>query len=161
MYRGELSSFQNVFRLGGRMLRNTLRFTGRSTRTELVAYWIIAVLFQFVAMIVAAMGFRSALLAWPSIPLGWIFGLPLFAYFARRLHDIGMPGWPGPLVLVTGLALSLYRDWLVQNAQVEPLWMWPVNFVAVIVTAAIILTNPTIGPNRYGPDPRESEPEPA
>ncbi|MCW3849000.1 DUF805 domain-containing protein [Sphingomonas sp. LB-2] len=141
---------------GLKAFRETLNFTGRSTRTEVVSFWLLymlAVLIFTVSHIV--------LLTLHLMPphfltdlVGFLFLLPSFALLARRLQDQNLPGWPGALLYAATQALGF---WLTRDGpnpyQREIWWM---AFVVVAITAYLIalFRAGTPGPNRYGPDPR-------
>jgi len=141
-------------------------FRGRSTRGEVVWFFVILMLLVLLGTIISlAVGVdeqflhpfharRStavALLAVEHIPL-----LPVFALSARRLHDIGLPGWPAPINAAVALALGGWHMLSFRTIGVEPLSTgWEALHVAtVLLFYAALFWVPRRGPNRYGPDPR-------
>lgn len=121
-------------------------FQGRSRRSE---YWWVA-LFNLIVMAVLAI----LLLVLGGLnpetgemgPLGFVFigimglyGLgiiiPSIALFVRRLHDINQTGW-----IYLGIVI----------ASIIPI----IGFVASVAQIVIACIPGTVGPNKYGPDPK-------
>lgn len=121
-------------------------FQGRSRRSE---YWWVAlfhlIVFGVLAILLGVLGgFNPETGAMG--PLGFVFvgvmflyGLgiiiPSIALFVRRLHDINQTGW-----IYLGLVIAGFI----------PL----INFVASIAQIVIACIPGTVGPNKYGPDPK-------
>jgi len=131
-----------------------LRFDGRSTRTELLGYFIVSWL-------------AVTVLGWVSIGFGivptlsvkaqpfmtidifnLVVWLPFPALAVRRFHDQSRPGWwATPLIFLTVLSWIGGLSLLGGTARI---------LVSLIYLAAFILLfwKPTDGTNRFGPDPR-------
>ena len=133
-----------------------LRFSGRSTRTELlgylIAFWLITTLFGWLAIGVGAAGLASLSFQPQTFMTIDIFNLlvwlPFPALAVRRFHDQDKPGW-----WATPLILSTILSWVSGDSFLSP----PVRVVlALFYLAAFVLLfwKPTDGTNRYGPDPR-------
>jgi uncharacterized membrane protein YhaH (DUF805 family) len=107
--------------------RRYIDFRGRSTRTE---YW------MFVLFHVIVAGILITLAGAVSDRLIFLFSIyylgtivPLIALATRRLHDVGLTGWLQLLAII------------------------PLGGLAVIVMVCLPGVH---GPNKHGPDPRES-----
>lgn len=76
---------------------NFANFNDRATRTQ---YWMFSLTYLVIYIAIVAL---EALLKMPAI-IGLFFSLimivPLFAYSARRLHDMGRSGWWQLLILI-------------------------------------------------------------
>ena len=138
-----------------RVLQGVFDFSGRSTRTDGVLYYILVVLlltvlsFALNSPLMDAFGYRAMSQVTGALALIILF--PLIAWFVRRLHDQGKSGW---FILIVPISWSLdYFDpgfWAVSVAKVA----------LVVIFLALIFWEPSCGPNRFGPDPRmEQKPE--
>jgi len=154
-----------------------LDFRGRSTRTDVFCFLVVTMLLGVAVMLAlslaGAFDLDGALHA--MVPdqvlrarlvsaLSFLPFLPVFALVARRLHDIGLPGWPGPLLVMAGALLSVWNDLHFRTGEA----ISPLSDTAQLLRAACLfavyaalLWAPQRHANRYGPDPRSSrEPEP-
>ena len=154
-------SFPKAIKLG---FKNYANFSGRARRSE---YWWFLLFTQLMWFI-----------TWVPI-IGWAAGLaiiiPGVSATSRRLHDIGKSGrWllmPGVPVMISVLSLITYLGFMGRYFQEEPpAWVDSLALVSVIVAvvaglaavvAAIVLiiwlaTKGDEGPNKYGPDPRQT-----
>lgn len=139
-------------------LKRYAEFSGRSRRKE---FWMFALLNVIVTFVILALmlagGVSFSAMTAPGAgpeamaqafgPMFWIgFGLlmlwglavfiPNIAVVVRRLHDRDMSGW---------WYLGLF------GAQLIPF----VNFLASIAFLVLMLLPGTVGPNRFGPDPKD------
>jgi uncharacterized membrane protein YhaH (DUF805 family) len=144
-------------------LRRYAEFGGRSTRTELVAFYLLVMLILAfgVALSVFVPVLRSAGIA----VVGWLLLLallsPSVALAVRRLHDSGRSGW-WALLALPGNALNLLHDFY-PGAALEPERMAPLADLAGLAglgLLVLLLWNDDPEPNRYGPNPRMDPPEP-
>ena len=117
-------------------LKKYAEFNGRSRRKE---YWMF-VLFNMIFAIVAMSLDKLLGFADENIGYGPIYGVYVLAMFIpglavsiRRLHDIDKSGWYYLLVLIPIIG-----------------WIWLIVLFA---------TEGTRGPNKYGPDPKNSDSE--
>lgn len=147
-------------------LRRYAEFGGRSTRTELVAFYLLV-------MLVLAIGVVSSLFV-PVLRsagiavVGWLLLLtllcPSVALAVRRLHDSGRSGW-WALLALPGNALQLFDDFYTGPA-LDPEIAAPLADLAGLAGLAsfgllvLLLWNDDPEPNRYGPNPRMDPPEP-
>lgn len=157
---------ENVFRDAARSVLRTVAgtftFDGRARVVDVGYYWLAAMFARLLIDIPAG------LLPWDA---EWFVDgaadilvlLPLFALFARRLHDQGNTGW-WALVLLPLPAINLYQSYRAVFAVRNPAWLqeaslvdpWAPLLFAVILAVLVFLLRPgTRGHNRFGPDPRE------
>jgi uncharacterized membrane protein YhaH (DUF805 family) len=116
---------------------STSWFDGRSGRRE---YWL------YCALLV---GLNFAFREPPPI-VGLIGTLVFIAIVARRLHDLGMSGWWGPLGLVAApLAIALPIMWATDEPTAVA-WSWPVGPLALLVFG---VPRGQVHDNRFGPPP--------
>lgn len=111
-------------------LRKYAEFTGRARRSEFWLFWLFTVVAGGIAGVLDAMLFNLD----DFEPLQAIVGLglliPSLAVGFRRLHDTDKTAW-----------------WML-------LWLLPIiGWIALLV---FYLTPGTAGPNKYGPDPKET-----
>lgn len=146
-----------VIMLAGKAIRGTLDFGGRSTRLEVMAFWL-ALTFVGIPLtsLFAPLGDGAFPLA--ATVLGYVLCLPLAALFVRRLHDLDRSGW-GALAAVPVLLVHGYQSVRASFDVVPPTLPWwgsltMLALIAIIFTFAI--APGTDGPNRFGPDPRSS-----
>jgi len=147
-----------------RAITGIVTFRGRSRRSELVYYWIAAMLLStMIGLIPHQLPVRTGWMLDQATQL--LVFLPIFAQFARRLHDANLSGW-WTLLLPPIMAFSVYSSarFVFRDAQTGasmlpdlPLWASLFQIGGVLFALAVILVIPgTEGPNRYGPDPRRS-----
>lgn len=121
-------------------------FQGRSRRSE---YWWVVLFNALVITVLAILmltlgGFNPDTGAMG--PLGFLFVgvivlyalaiiVPSIALFVRRLHDINQTGW-----IYLGLVIAGFIPFL--------------NLLASIAQIVIACIPGTVGPNKYGPDPK-------
>lgn len=146
MYQNDFT-FVRLFKAYGRVLD----FGGRSTRTELLGYWvttwIISTAAHYLGFFGSVASGASPLLLPALVSLVLLIPAPALA--VRRAHDIGWPGAaalllivPAAVTMILGQALEPYRT---------------IRFVlgaAYIGGIVMLLWKPQEGENRYGPDPR-------
>jgi uncharacterized membrane protein YhaH (DUF805 family) len=143
-------------------LRRYAEFGGRSTRTELVAFYLLIMLVG-VPLTFAMLLLRSFEIA---IAAGWLLQLallcPSLALAVRRLHDSGRSGW-WLLLAVPGVALSIWQDFHPEAAPRPKGLPSPLELAisaASLASLVLLLWNDDPGPNRYGPNPRYDPPDP-
>jgi len=169
-------------RLGVTAVRDALRFYGRSTIAEVVSYgtlysaiWaaLLAVTFALVMLDPANLSPPAALLLflckWIWLPA--LLAAP--ALLARRLHDQGLSAWwllvPLLAFLIGNFGTPAYLA-AYPNPHVHLTstgfrmtgWHWTPTLLLLMMAnlaapASLLVAafrRPTLGPNRYGPDPR-------
>ncbi|HMG45929.1 MAG TPA: DUF805 domain-containing protein [Allosphingosinicella sp.] len=150
-------------------LRRYRDFRGRSTRTDLIAFWLLTVVAGAALLAVASL-LEHALL--PGSRLADIVPacfqlltlLPSAALAARRLHDRGWSGW-WLLLLVPALVAGLIQQYYVLTRDFDALFsegLTTLNLAAAAPALAILVLFCLPGEeetNRYGPNPRDEPPE--
>ena len=155
------------------VFRNYVNFRGRAQRSEF--WWF--VLFSIVVSVILSM---LASVARPLEVLEFIFFLvvllPSLAVTARRLHDANRTAWwmllylipiLGFTVLVTLFLVVLGMDVLEPWETNDVEWgilgiiflIWFLGSIAAWIVLLVFQIMPgTVGPNRYGPDPLQTNP---
>ena len=120
-------------------LKKTFTYSGRARRSELW-WW---VLLMTLVSLVPILGAIAGLVLW----------IPTISLTARRLHDLGLSGWwqvTPWAILVFGVILGVAgADGLFVVAWV----FWLLSLIALFVME---MRKGNLGPNKYGPDPRQS-----
>jgi uncharacterized membrane protein YhaH (DUF805 family) len=144
-----------------RPMRHYADFRGRSTRTELVFFYLLAGLLGLAGRLAAMMA---------GIDDWWIMGLvslallcPSAALAMRRLHDTGRGGW-WLLLALPWLAVRLWDERLHRSAPFAfpppGLGPWieaPAGLCSLALLILLLWTDEE-APNRYGPNPRYDAP---
>ncbi|MCW3849001.1 DUF805 domain-containing protein [Sphingomonas sp. LB-2] len=150
-------------------LRDMFVFSGRSTRTEVVTFFLLGTLANM-GRFTMAPPFNVPLAAFKLV-WGFVWSFPWIALFARRLHDQGRAGWwalllMAPYAVLFAMAVTTGTlspsgppfEW----SPTGPSWIGFMSVWAMIGVAILILhlLPGTPGFNRYGADPRlASEPQ--
>jgi len=87
-------------RLAMEACARSLDFSGRSSRRELAAFLAWAIGLDLALNLLARIIFEGDTESWVRLVLDTLLFLPVFALFARRLHDLGRSGWWMLFVLV-------------------------------------------------------------
>ncbi len=141
-----------------RPLRHYADFSGRSTRSELFAFYILNMLAGLVAY--AAFAWIFIVIDLPDWmqpwDIVWLAALcPWIALCVRRLHDLGRSGWWLLLILPVAAmnAFEFYHQTQDRFVKVPGLVELAAGlpFLALIV---LLLWNEQEGINGYGPNPR-------
>jgi uncharacterized membrane protein YhaH (DUF805 family) len=164
------------WRLAVKPLRDAFRFSGRSTRTEVWAYFLLSYLgnlFTVAAGHDPAPALRITVVAWQ---IGWDW--PWVALLVRRLHDQDRPSaWIAVTIVQVAALIGLNMmptSLTPTGVSVEsPMgewrsvaWSWPASILIAILLVAsatqlwLFLSRGTPGTNRYGTDPR-LDPQPS
>ena len=165
--RGSIAGMQTVpnefsLSLAIKPFRDMFRFGGRSTRTELLSFWMlyVATIFVFVAITFIGLDVDGPIGRPVLAAFAIAFWLPAPALVSRRLHDAGWLGWPGAiLVAVYGIVANL-------GMAIDPTYLLPLAIRIIINLTALALLvaslwQDTPGTNRYGLNPRlDPVPEP-
>jgi uncharacterized membrane protein YhaH (DUF805 family) len=143
-------------------LRDTLVFTGRSTRSEVIAFFVLNSLMNTATLIAGPSPSQSLL----AVMIVWqiLWSLPWIALFVRRLHDQGRPAWWSLLMAIeaaVALPLLALREPGADsflNLTGSPLaTVLTAIFLASMLTQLVLMLLPgTLGPNRYSADPRDT-----
>ena len=142
-----------------RPLRLYAVFNGRSTRTDLILFYVLF------ALVLVALDFAGALLGdetrlWTRWALLALLACPWLALIVRRLHDTGRTGrW-----VLLGLPLLGFSLWEAYVRYGDRLAPSPIDELPVlarlalamtgVVLAALLLWDDEEGGNAYGPNPR-------
>ena len=147
-------------KIGFLAYRDTLRFRGRLTRSEVLCFMIVAAVVQTSLDIATQAILTRDILrypfGWRTQPIGQAIALvawlPIWSQLIRRMHDYNRPAWQAIAFL-----LALHATAFAPFPATGPA-SYLTNIVAGLILVALgwVLTlyPPTTGPNRYGPDPR-------
>jgi uncharacterized membrane protein YhaH (DUF805 family) len=147
-----------------RTIGGTFRFRGRSPSSELIVYVLGAVFFNLAVGLLLMIGLDFELYALIQDGLQVLYFIPVPALLTRRLHDQDRSAnflW----LAVPGLSLWAARKVL---SVTQPLsvrvafdgWTWPIDLLSVFASLAfviLVLLPGSVGPNRFGADPRARE----
>jgi uncharacterized membrane protein YhaH (DUF805 family) len=145
-------------------LRRYRDFRGRSTRTDLVAFWLLTMVAGAALLAVASLLehalFPASRLA-DIVPACFQLAalVPWAALGARRLHDRGWSGW-WLLILVPALAAGLIKQYYLLTGDFDALFsegLTTLKLVALAPALAVLVLFCLPGEeqaNRYGPNPR-------
>lgn len=142
-------------------LRSAFAFSGRSTRTEIVIYYLGCLFLSMLAslFLLVVPDYEARRLANKGIEIALV--LPAIALFARRMHDQARTGWwallpvavytystaLGFLASAQGTASRIAFEKAIRQLDLIP-------FFATLAVLALIAMPGTRGPNRFGDDPR-------
>lgn len=148
-----------------RTIRGTIDFSGRSRRVEIGYYWLASVLLQGALKLALGALLTGTTSAIVTDVVSVIVFLPYWALYVRRLHDINVSGWLALIVPIGGLAMV---PRMIAQAAADPgsapighgfTPFYCISWLALVALFAMTITPGTIGPNRFGPDPREDQPD--
>jgi uncharacterized membrane protein YhaH (DUF805 family) len=151
--------FEGIFELSTRPMRRWRDFASRSTRTEVIGFWLLVGIVRY-CLGVAALTLLD--LAGVLI-LDWFLALlllvPTAALFVRRLHDSGRSAlWL--LLLLPGVVQSAWRQasWLAGGSLFQDKSWWDAaGGLLGLAFLVLIFWTDDPEPNRYGPNPRYDE----
>lgn len=150
-------------------IREMFRFAGRSTRAEVIAFFILGALANMSIITVISPGVLGMILIAMKLAWGFLFQFPWIGLFVRRLHDQDRSGWWAKLLLVPFAAVAFAVLPILHELKPESngfgwrgviVWgPWAITMATIYATAIIVqiilfLMPGTPGPNRYGPNPR-------
>jgi uncharacterized membrane protein YhaH (DUF805 family) len=138
-------------RLALRQVARTLDFSGRTTRTEVISYWVFAVLAEVSLSLLTSFAWNIATWnsPWFFTSVAILFAVPEPGILIRRLHDQNRSGWWALVCLPYA-----FLAWFGGPRAERPLWEHVLTVVVSLVVLLFLLWAPTPGSNRYGPDPR-------
>ena len=148
--------------------RRYAEFKGRSRRLE---YWTFALFNGIVSillnLIAGAVGPASLLVCTAAV------AIPYIAVTIRRFHDVGLSGWwllaalipavVGLLITIGGIYATLIEVGLSGAATIDQVagpvgdqlkWTGIGLLVTNLIVLVVLLLPGTVGPNRFGADPR-------
>lgn len=152
-----------------------LDFIGRTRRSDYWHYMVLLFVLYFAGLVftMAAMLAGLGLSIGPGFATTGLVALLAFAATVRRLHDVGWSGWWMGAYLVLLLAFIAHAFYwrYVEIPRLEPgevsslsrffplltavnLAMWGLGLLIFVLA----VLDGTLGPNRYGPDPKDRTP---
>ncbi|MDR2209636.1 MAG: DUF805 domain-containing protein [Azoarcus sp.] len=155
-------------------LKHYADFNGRARREEYWMFTLFSIIFSFVWMFLAALGFAISNDSFEIIGLepklaivqcyyGVLMFLPGLAVTVRRLHDIGRSGWLlliMPVLVIAGgflfayLILKACYSWPLHNIFCSLLIVMLLPLIAGIWLLVLMLKDGQKGDNKYGPNPK-------
>lgn len=154
------------------------RFKGRAPRREMLAFNLVTsqiVWFGLGMLLILALALIGSLTGWMPVNTfkaltGSLLPFLFLPIFVRRLHDQDRSGWwsivLAPPVLLSAWKAQTLAEWQdrfgTASSQPRPEDPWPATVLYLICFAVflVLVAWPgTIGPNRFGPDPRLEEDE--
>ncbi len=142
-------------------IQRTFAFAGRSGRSELIAYLFAALLVSVPVSFVTGLVLEHDAHMLAGNGLTVLLALSVPALLVRRFHDSGRSGaWVW--LAVFGFAVWLLRTvisalWGLDARLGFDGWTWLLDWAVIVANLASVmlaLLPGTVGPNRYGPDPR-------
>jgi uncharacterized membrane protein YhaH (DUF805 family) len=141
--------------------RQGLRFSGRSSRSELLSYVLAWLLISVPVSFVTGLALVREQHLLVTNALAIVLALPVPALLVRRFHDHGRGGhW-------VWLAIAVFAVWLIRTAIAMAwgvdrriafdAWTWALDWLIVVsnaVTLLLIVHPGDPGPNRFGANPR-------
>ncbi len=160
-------------RLALRALAHAFRFSGRSTRSELVSFYIVGTI---ATMFHVSWDNSASVLVGLGVIWSAIWAWPLVALTVRRLHDQDRSGWWASIIgvmILSCLILYLLPEDPVSRSSISipgfrphhigssPIaWLcWGISVITILALLVMSLLPGTCGPNSFGPDPRLAEPD--
>ncbi|HMJ92790.1 MAG TPA: DUF805 domain-containing protein [Allosphingosinicella sp.] len=153
-----------------RPLKHFADFRGRSTRTEVVAFYVLIQGSILVASLAASLvddPGRSGTIRGVEVDavVGLIFLLPLLALMTRRMHDQGRSAW---VLLAAATPLLAAGAWkfartggefpIHVRAEELPVLAAIIVFLSWLAFLVLLFLKNDEDANRYGPNPRYDEP---
>jgi uncharacterized membrane protein YhaH (DUF805 family) len=145
-----------------RPLRHYADFGGRSTRTELLLFYLLLGIVEVpvVGLGALAIGYRAS--HWTEVALSLALLCPGAALAVRRLHDVGFSGW----WLLPTAPLVAWNLWELVERTGDPFLMPPDPPLALAIPVGLywlaltvlLLWDDDLNVNRYGPNPRYDSP---
>ena len=168
-YESPMVSFPEAIKLG---FKNYANFGGRATRAEYWWWLLFTVLAGIVLAIVDTLTLTMGMFGDSGL-LGFLFELailvPSFALGVRRLHDINRTGWwlllflGGFPIAAIGGGILLVSFFLLDNFLILTVLGFAtvigfgiLGLIGIIVLIVWAIKQGDEGPNKYGPDPRQT-----
>jgi uncharacterized membrane protein YhaH (DUF805 family) len=148
----------------GNELRRVVDYRGRSTRTDLGAFWLVTVSGALILLVVATILEAEV---FPDLPLTrfvpvvyqWILAIPMLALFVRRLHDRGLSGWWAALCVPVAVQ-NIIADYHQLTGDMEAMLAVRISTshliagLPLLAVFMLLLLPGEDGPNLHGPNPR-------
>lgn len=140
-------------------LKRYAEFRGRSTRTELIAFYVLTMVASLAVHVAADRLGSDDARSWLEGGLGAALLLPTFALFVRRLHDSRRSGWwllLGLPAILAGLweVIARPRPFTLHIQLHLPWWVVVPMVLCVLALFILLLLDDDVDANRYGPNPR-------
>jgi len=147
--------YENAFtpKAAWRTALRTFDFNGRSTRTELLCFWLFSIILQMIIgqLLMVLDIAQGTMFSSPALAaLSLITFIPTPALVVRRFHDEDKTGWWGLLLLPPTI-------WKIWKGSTPSLEFDPIRILCALIgigALVLLLWKPTEGPNHYGDDPR-------
>ena len=140
-------------------LKRYAEFGGRSTRTELLSFYLLVSITAALLDEAAKWFGRPEATAWLASGLLAAVFIPSLAVGTRRLHDTGRSG--GWLLLALSVPVTTIIDyaahpraWALPVRLELPWWGMTPAFLCLTVLIILLLRDDDVDANRYGPNPR-------
>jgi uncharacterized membrane protein YhaH (DUF805 family) len=140
-------------------LKQFAEFGGRSTRTEVVGFYLLTMIVALAVHPVAGWLGQEEAKPWLELGVGAVFFLPTLALFVRRLHDAGRSGW-WLLVLTPAVIAAIWelgarpRPFTLHISLQLPWWALVPAFLSGLAFWVQLFWPDDPESNRYGPNPR-------
>lgn len=142
-------------------VRRTFAFAGRSSRSELIAYLFTTLLVSVPVSFVTGLALERELHVLIGNALTVLLAVPVPALLVRRYHDSGRSGawvWLAVFVFAMWLLRTVISAmWGIQARLNFDGWTWLIDWLLIVANLASVLLAllpGTVGPNRFGADPR-------
>jgi len=145
-------------------VRRTFTFAGRSGRSELIAYLFATLLVSVPVAFITGLTLEREVHVLIGNGLTVLLAVPVPALLVRRFHDSGRSGawvWLAVFVFAVWLVRTVISAlWGIQARLTFDSWTWLIDWLLIVANLASVLLAllpGTVGPNRFGPDPRDRD----
>jgi uncharacterized membrane protein YhaH (DUF805 family) len=144
-----------------RAIRLTFAYSGRSSRTELVGYYLLTLVAGLLVEVATRLLATSDAAYAIRFSADLAVMIPMCSLLVRRTHDVGWSGWwmaPAILVVIYNGALALVARSRGISERLEfeqAAWLMGYVVPIAVVGAFFVMILPgSTGANRFGDDPR-------
>lgn len=160
---------RDYLRLFRHAMRHTFDYAGRAPRVEVFACIVLSQgAFLLVAWPMAWFApdpVPEPVEAWGRYIIQLALALPALSLMVRRLHDLGLSGRWGLILLIIAMRtfaldlLALLAGWQARSVTESVLAYadWLLFLPSFVLYIALLAIPGRKGPNRYGPDPRDDK----
>ena len=140
-------------------LKRYAEFRGRSTRTELLSFYLLTSIAGLLIDVAAKSLGHPEVTTWIATGLLLLILVPSLAVGVRRLHDTGRSGWwlmlASPMVsAVIADYVASPRPWSLPVRLDLPWWAMLPPLLCLTALIILLLRDDDVDVNRYGPNPR-------
>jgi uncharacterized membrane protein YhaH (DUF805 family) len=134
-----------------RQIWRSFDFRGRATRTEVISYWLFALVAAMALFVIGVVSsvFDPAEDRLPMTIISVLLAIPEPALFVRRVHDHSRSGWWALL----GVSYLLI-EWFSYLKDDHSLLLSGIATLMAIAILILLVWPGTYDANRFGPDPR-------